>query len=498
MLFRLSIFGILISAITLLVVSFLAGHPAKIQLLNADALYLPTLFSDVLHGDGHIADWYLTPAPYFFPDFLLFLLAYLLGKSIYLQIATYIAIQALLTFILIYFLIKQLYKKECLFISILAFTILAWCALNALEPLRLMLISAHHYGVFMMEILFFTLFISSKNCKSTKYKRYNTALLAVIAGLCLLSDTLFIPQMLVPVYFLFVLINDVEDKKEDSHAKYLTKSFPWFLGFFVFLLILEIIFNRHLGENFKAFYLLIHAFYINTPILFIFICSYYLFSFVCLTFLLKQKLFLNLNKELIYLITFCLLSTIISLAAVLFVRHNVAIRYLIPAFSWPIIAGTILFACFLKNKISYLSLPISLIVLYLMTSTVHDLIQKNGIAYDFYPNYVACIDNALAEAEVKRGIAQYWDAKHLQGFSRYKIVLAQYVYNNHLKRYEHITSNKYFKSSYDFAIISKEAEDTPGKISQAQLISISGQPQKTIVCDNHILLIYNKGGLAVS
>jgi hypothetical protein len=40
--------------------------------LGSDDLYLPTLFEDLTRWSGQIGDWRLTPAPYFFPDMLLY------------------------------------------------------------------------------------------------------------------------------------------------------------------------------------------------------------------------------------------------------------------------------------------------------------------------------------------------------------------------------------------------------------------------------------------
>jgi hypothetical protein len=55
--------------IVMAVLAYHAGDHYMAQLGNSDALYLPTLFKDVFQHGGSIQDWYLTPAPYFLPDY---------------------------------------------------------------------------------------------------------------------------------------------------------------------------------------------------------------------------------------------------------------------------------------------------------------------------------------------------------------------------------------------------------------------------------------------
>ena len=64
--------------------NYISEPPAQNRLFDSDALYLPTLFSDIFANNGQIKDWFLTPAPYFFPDFPMFF-SVLLGRSDTLQ-----------------------------------------------------------------------------------------------------------------------------------------------------------------------------------------------------------------------------------------------------------------------------------------------------------------------------------------------------------------------------------------------------------------------------
>ncbi len=61
--------------------------------MHSDALYLPVLFEDVLRRGGSLGDWFLTPAPYFFPDFPLYLLAWLGGAGVFAQTTLFALLQ---------------------------------------------------------------------------------------------------------------------------------------------------------------------------------------------------------------------------------------------------------------------------------------------------------------------------------------------------------------------------------------------------------------------
>lgn len=50
------------------------------RFLNSDLLYLPALFDDLGRG-GRLSDWRLTPAPYLFPDMLIFGAAWLFSRG---------------------------------------------------------------------------------------------------------------------------------------------------------------------------------------------------------------------------------------------------------------------------------------------------------------------------------------------------------------------------------------------------------------------------------
>lgn len=176
-------------------------------LLNADVLYIPTLFSDLLAKQGHFQDWFLTPAPYFFPDYLMFLLAYLLGSGPYIQILIFALLQVSLTFGAIWLLAKQVLDNAHALLTAAAVSILlVWLALTASQPFVLFLVIGFHYGTFLISIIFMALWLQIKDSRENQSQRLVYVLLALLAFLIAVSDRLFIAQTLAPLIAISLLI----------------------------------------------------------------------------------------------------------------------------------------------------------------------------------------------------------------------------------------------------------------------------------------------------
>ncbi len=93
-------FVLLILSLDNIIVFYLGGHSFRGYLVeNSDLLYLPTLFSDLISKRGRISDWFLTPAPYFFPDYLVIVvlfLAHYLGQRFF-AVGTVVSLLAVLS-----------------------------------------------------------------------------------------------------------------------------------------------------------------------------------------------------------------------------------------------------------------------------------------------------------------------------------------------------------------------------------------------------------------
>jgi hypothetical protein len=104
-------------------------------------------------------------------------------------------------------------------------------------------------------------------------------------------------------------------------------------------------------------------------------------------------------------------------------------RYLIPAFSWPVIIVVLFLGHYLGPRFFAVGTVTSALAVVLLTSSSYQLARNNGLRGSFYPHDISCIDAALEEEGLRNGIAQYWDAKYLQQFSRLNLNVAQHLEN---------------------------------------------------------------------
>jgi hypothetical protein len=188
--------------------------------------------------------------------------------------------------------------------------------------------------------------------------------------------------------------------------------------------------------------------------------------------------------------TLSLCSTVV--AASLITDFPVMPRYLIPAFSWPVVIVVLFLGHYLGQRFVAVGTALSLLAVVLLSVSSYKLANNNGLSGRFYSSEISCIDDALEKEGLSNGIAQYWDAKYLQQFSRLNLRIAQYLET--LEEMKWITSKRYFRERYDFAIISEDAEPTY-KVSSDVLLRINGSPKQVVACGNRSLYIYGKDKL---
>ena len=76
--------------------------PFMESLLHSDALTGAFLIEDVLKDFGHYSSWHVSPNPALFPDFLGYLIAYLLTRDHYLSVPIYFSYQLVLLSTVLY------------------------------------------------------------------------------------------------------------------------------------------------------------------------------------------------------------------------------------------------------------------------------------------------------------------------------------------------------------------------------------------------------------
>jgi hypothetical protein len=486
------------AALILLALSFFilfkAEHPVFQRILfDADALYLPVLFQDLFTDQGHLTNWYLTPAPYFFPDYLLFLIAFLCTKSIPYQALIYAFLQTTLLGVVLCYLFQLFQLKQPKIMALLTLNILLFYAVNtAAQPFSLLLFSAFHYGCFIMVIAAFTLMCDYLITGS----KLIIILLTCLTCAATYSDSLFLVQWTLPVCITglcCVLLKIIPFR--------LPACLPIFtsvLGFYLYPILTthRTRYPMHLtSANVSAHFTEISNFFGNfcsqAPLISVLLILFY----IGLIYYCWQVLFKKITPKWFFFSLFLLLSTVTTLVPLLFVSNfSATIRYCIPITTWPIIAVVLLLS--LKvNRFTFFALPLITFFTLALTTEAIQRYQNHHPQELYYPSHIRCIDESLAKyPQHHHGISQYWDAKVLQALSKHHLIMAQY--DSHLTRHYWITSKQFYRSKYDFAV--RTIHPPAGyKIPFDILQKYNHAPISQVHCTTHDLWISKRNHLKV-
>ena len=629
-----------------LVAFYVGGHPFRAYLIeNSDLLYLPALFSDVMSKGGHLSDWYLTPAPYFFPDYPTYFVAYIVGSTSYVQIVLFSIAQILLTVSVIWLLARGLSRSGAFVSAVTTTIVLIWLAINAGEPFVMLLAGASHFGSFISALLLAALWMHYHTATSVGSRRVRLGAMCILAFVATLSDNLFIVYatlplvvtvmaaavtasgaasysrasrtiivsasmvlaMVVPVLLyrapvpppsvnvawspmvsdqqrsalearfhlvdgdfrggqlwiyrladwsranVSALVRDpaVADTQHidrqsltvDGTAGPLQRAlmavplggalaaFAMLSGLFVILLGADLCRGQAIADKiasllpamFSALGSLSYGFVVANPTRYPLAVGLEK-TYGNLTDLLRSFSGAIMNHPLygaIFVANVVVIGWVLSrreetsagerserlaslaafggasicftlIALSLITDLPVMPRYLIPAFCWPVVMLTLFLRHYLGRRYIAAAATIAVLAALSVSSHAYTLVNRDGVRPRYYSAELACIDNALADHGLTNGIAQYWDAKYLQQFSRLDLNVAQYLEN--LEEMRWITSKRYFKRRYDFAVVDETAEPTY-RISIEALNRINGPAAATFSCGSRTLYIFGKDKL---
>jgi hypothetical protein len=491
-----------LAALASLIALYVGGHPFQSALVNSDAFYLPTLFDDLFAGGGRLRDWYLTPAPYFFPDFVLYLPAYLLGADTYQQVLLFALLQLGLIGVAILFIARNALPGNRSAAAALAFVILVWLAVNGEPPLSLLAVSAHHGGAFLalLAALALWLRIDADDCsRATLRMRLALCLLTLST---VLSDALFVVQAIVPLVGAALLCRGDGRIVNVARRLALPVLVASLLGFKAYKRVVAkpMRYDTHFGlghlkQNVHALRGMFDPVFSSAPLLGVAVVAFAAFGLVCLLRCIAGRP-AWLPRALHLLVVFSTLSmagAVLSLAFSL--DLTLAPRYLMPVFALPVIVGSLLLAHWLGKRFAAPGqVAAALCSASLAVAGWHAMAARAGAAR-FYGPDLACIDDALADPSLRNGIAQYWDAKRIQAVSRRHLTLAQY--ESDLAEMRWITSERFFQPSYDFAIVD-DREKPEFTLPRDRLAAINGEPARSVRCGDRTVLIYGHGKLRVT
>ena len=109
---------------------------------------------------------------------------------------------------------------------------------------------------------------------------------------------------------------------------------------------------------------------------------------------------------------------------------------------------------------------------------------------EYYPAWVACIDNNAQKYHIHHGIADYWQARTLTLESKAGLSVAQVSPDLLPFRWEN-NSSEYEGNDFDFVILDGNT-DSNYEIKLATVVDQFGQPDVSFSCEGNDVLIYNQ------
>lgn len=470
-------------------------------LFNSDSLFLPVLFKNILQENGQIQDWYLTPAPYIFPDFVIQFFSGLSTENSTVSMGIYSISQILVFATLISWIgYEAKLGNLSLYVSAIGTGIFTVLAGQNISPYLFMGMSAWHFGSFINFLICTALSLRAVN---KNFRNLEIILLGLSLALFSLADALIIFQYTIPMIVIGFL--EVTLRKQKSYLKIIgTVTICSVIGYLSYQQLIPKQtryspsftlsgISHHLQEFGQIFFDFnqknsVAAISVTAMILAIIISS-------CRDFYqtLAQKILLTDKHTYIIKSLFTIGSLLTVGVAFLNSSLPTEPRYLIPLFFLPIIFGLQKILSVL-NKIrfsrsqglSFFLAPFA-IVLAVFSAQKMDL--------NHYPKDVQCIDKYLSDNHYKFGIAQYWNAKYLQALLKNDVQIAQ-AYSG-FRNQKWITSDEFFRERYDFLLVSK-SDEPPYVLDFSQLEELSQKKSTPKYCGNFVLFGFGNGGATTS
>ncbi|HKP61796.1 MAG TPA: hypothetical protein VJV78_33930 [Polyangiales bacterium] len=170
-----------------------AAGPLHENYFIADHLYIPTLFADLTRWHGRLSDWQLTPAPYVFPDMLLYGAAWLVTGAKTSEPAQYLTccLQLLLVMVASRALLRRALPARAAETALVVPLLVAWLMLYACDAAALVgptLIFSAHGGTLLITLVVFALCLRPDHPP----RATGTVAVGVLSALTGASDGLFV------------------------------------------------------------------------------------------------------------------------------------------------------------------------------------------------------------------------------------------------------------------------------------------------------------------
>lgn len=500
---------------------------------NADTIYVPYLYWDLINNAGKLSLWKLAPVPYFFPDGFIYFILQTLTNNFKVSILLFAFAQLCLYYFLVVAIgnkaTKEIRESSLYHLSILLSLLLLAGGYLQQETLNFALVSQEHFGTALMFLL--GTFLILKTFSSNRI--INFILLFFVCIFTLFSDLLFITQFVVTaIATLCVMAILFQEKRKIYLQNILTICISSAISYYAFLrskylFHLHIKFpEEHLIKRFhindlviatKRILFNLSAFYEKNAIIVFLLVSFIVLSFTFLFGLFFKKIRgvkFNCSDSFAFVVIMLLMSVLTGYCSLIFLDNDlmagsffdsnitlsstanfyVGLRHYQPFILFPVFLGAPLLLTHYTNLASVISRYYGCIILAILFCGFA-FTQKGQISdlINFYPEPIACLDRYAQKYHLENGAANYWEAKSYTLLSKQHLTVV--AIDDHAKDRGKIepefwmnTKHDYLNRDIDFLIVKNNSKEYP-KPNDA--VKAYGKPIATFQCPPWNMLTEN-------
>jgi hypothetical protein len=462
---------------------------------NADALYLPSLFKNILIDGFSYADWTFAPSFYIFPDAIIYFPAFFLSDDISSQIFFYAIFQSILFFLLTIFNLSLFVDRKIAWIcSALLCSNIILMGMFSSEPYGISFISSFHFGSVLSFEILIILLLKCSTQKSSVAKIYFYGLILFIGFASVLSDRIilfqfYLPILLIGIYYSISKINN----------EVLKIGILLLLGYLIAIILVKLFLPQSAdlssgigfsSINSRLTALLLYA--INLPLLiqislliagtsFIYIVIY------CYKHFLYSDIH-HFKKNLLCLLF--IVSAIFMFTATCLSDRSFSSRYFLPY----LVLSPLFFFILASRKHFMVGIIVySSLVSIGLLSILHGHSRPNQSALDVR-NFATCVNQLTQKHSASRGIAQYWNAVPLYVFGNPRATVVSVI--NDLSPMMFIYNHKEISGKFSFAVIDND-EDGMYKISRKEIDKRLKNSPFEYQCSGKTILIFDRESISL-
>jgi hypothetical protein len=432
--------------------SVINGTIPASNLYNADALYIPTLLKDLLENPAHYKNWWLTPAPYYFPDWIFYAATSIFSENTEGKILNFGLAQITATWVITLFLTKKISGIFSPLVSAISTSLAVAMAITQPQSIfAFIYVSGYHFGCYLLGLVLLITITNENHQPHANYVIYT------ICGIGALSDSLFTASFAIPSVLALALIGQrLRAREREYQATVITIFAGSISGHFAYNLITP---NptryslkpdiTHAGNNISVVIDILTQSMLSPVFLTIIGASGLALSFYAI----RRK---PISRQLAILLIFFTIQSILLITLTTFSKGLAVDRYFQSMLFTPILVGPAVISSLTQSALTRTTTWLSLsAILFLLLSPIIRSTPYNPFSpIVHYPPQLACIDSIAKTYKLRFGVGDYWDAKPISLFSKNGITVAPVSFTERgIIERKWITSTLIFNNRYDFIAI---------------------------------------------